>query len=193
MSVDIVTTVGIDPGSSGAVVSITYSKKQNKVLNMEAYKLNGAWNPYGLSGKDLEKSYDNAQHLSSIFTAIMALERHGAKVFVEDVKPFKGMSAKTVFSFSMNIGYIYLLLSQRKIPFTSILPKVWQDFIGTKTKSKDKNHKQEIADLMADLYPEYKHIMYGTRGGLMDGIADAMGIAHTGLRLILQEEENKDE
>lgn len=185
----VITTIGIDPGASGAVVVLNYSTKDKSISSVEAYKLNGAWNPYGLAGKELEKSYANAMELSRIFNNISALSNDGAKVFVEDVKPFRGMSAKTVFSFSMNIGYIYLLLSQRKTPFTPILATLWQNHIGTTTKSKDKNHKQEIADIMASLYPEHKDIMYGAKGGLQDGIADAFAIAHTGLQLILQEQE----
>ena len=34
------------------------------------------------------------------------------------------------------------------------------------------------AEIMSELYPEHKHLLYGPRGGLLDGRSDALAIAH---------------
>lgn len=45
---------------------------------------------------------------------------------VEDVHAVFGSSAKSTFSFGMNVGYIRGVLAAAKIPYVTVAPKVWQ-------------------------------------------------------------------
>ena len=172
---------GIDPGASGAICEIEYD--EGGIIQVSFNELKGNWNPYKKAGKDLDKSYEESKYLYDIFSKL------DGDIFVEDVKPFRGMSANTVFPFSMNIGYIYFLLSLHQKEFTPIHASQWQKFIGVTTKSKDgKKHKECIANIVTTLVPESKDLVYTPRGRLLDGHTDALGIAYTGMHLLLDKE-----
>ena len=84
-----------------------------------------------------------------------------SKIWVEDVHSMFGMSAKSNFGFGRNLGS----------------PKIWQKYIGVTAKGKA--IKQEVAKIAQGLYPNAE--LHGKRGGLLDGRADALMIAHYGL------------
>ena len=97
---------------------------------------------------------------------------------IEDVHSLFGMSAKSNFSFGGNVQAAATLLDILMYPNTDLVqkvqPKVWQKAVGITVKGKE--IKQAVADLAHTLYPNAA--LYGPKGGLMDGRADALMIAH---------------
>jgi hypothetical protein len=106
---------------------------------------------------------------------------------IEDVHSLYGMSAKSNFNFGRNVGMVTeaietaLAIQDNAVKLTKVQPKIWQKEVGITAKGKA--IKQAVADLAHTLYPKAR--LYGPRGGLLDGRADALMIAHW---LRLQEE-----
>lgn len=166
---------GIDLGGQGAICSLFVSD-EGIVEGFVFKDLSDSWNPYDKAGKDLSKSHSEVNRLSR---DICSLSGH---TFIEDVKPYKGMSALTAHSFSGNIAMIYTLMALHGKEFTSIHAKNWQSLLDLETKSKDKElHKIEIRDKLLLKYPEAEKHLYTPRGRFIDGRSDALGIAHAGL------------
>lgn len=57
-----------------------------------------------------------------------------------------------------------------------IYPNQWTKKLGLKNDKTltAKENKLSHVDLAADLYPGFKHLFYGPKGGIKDGIADAV-------------------
>lgn len=112
-------------------------------------------------------------------------------VAIEDVHSLYGMSAKSNFKFGYNLGFITALVCCY-LPYNSITlvqPKKWQAQVGAPSQKflgKEMKLKQAIADIAEALYPNAE--LYGPKGGLQDGKADALMIAHW---LYLQDKENE--
>jgi len=66
------------------------------------------------------------------------------------------------------------LINHQRVQVELIQPKVWQKEIGVQATGKA--IKQAVATIAHGLYPHAE--LYGPRGGLMDGRADALMIAH---------------
>lgn len=96
------------------------------------------------------------------------------KIMVEDVHSLFGMSAKSNFNFGYNVGFIQALAMMPPCGMDLVQPKVWQKAIGVKPGSK--TIKQDVAKICQRLYPQVD--IYGPRGGLIDGKADSLMIAH---------------
>ncbi len=147
---------GIDPGANGAIA----------VLDSE--------NPDSVALLDLKKY--------SIYETIRWIH-HNFKidvVWLESVHSLYGMSAKSNFGFGRNFGIAFAIakLAVSDGPVQQVTPKVWQKYIGVTVKGK--GIKKEVAKIAQGLYPNAQ--LQGKRGGLLDGRADALMIAHYGLK-----------
>ena len=145
---------GIDPGANGAIA----------VLD--------SLNPDSVALLDLNKY--------SIYETTKWL--HNKKIdviFLESVHSLYGMSAKSNFGFGRNFGIAFAIakLAVSDGPVQQVTPKVWQKYIGVTVKGK--GIKKEVAKIAQGLYPNAQ--LQGKRGGLLDGRADALMIAHYGL------------
>ena len=100
-------------------------------------------------------------------------------IWIEDVHSLYGMSAKSNFSFGRNIGMLHGMCEVfcSGCPPETVTPKVWQKFAGVTVKGKA--IKKQVAKIANTLYPAAD--LYGKRGGLLDGRADALMIAHYAL------------
>ena len=149
---------GIDPGTNGAI-AVLDSKNPDSValLDLKKNSICDTWNWLHTEGLALESS----------------------KIWVEDVHSMFGMSAKSNFGFGRNLGTVLTIaeLLTGKDPNT-ITPKIWQKYIGVTVKGKA--IKKEVAEIAQGLYPNAE--LHGKRGGLLDGRADALMIAHYGLK-----------
>lgn len=155
---------GIDPGTNGAIA----------VLDSES--------PDSVELLDLKKNtiyevFDWMEGKISSFSP--------GEIWIEDIHSMYGMSAKSNFGFGKNLGIVTALTEifqgyvPKKAPITikTVTPKVWQKYIGVTVKGKA--IKKEVAKIAQGLYPNAE--LYGKRGGLLDGRADALMIAHYGL------------
>jgi hypothetical protein len=99
-------------------------------------------------------------------------------VAVEDVHSLYGMSAKSNFNFGRNVQAVTSLLQHIPIEFELIQPKKWQVAVGIQPQKgrTGKQLKTEVAGRAITLYGSAN--LFGPRGGLLDGRADALMIAH---------------
>ena len=149
---------GIDPGTNGAVAVLDSTNPDSvALLDLKKNSICDTWNWLHTEGLTLGSS----------------------KIWVEDVHSLYGMSAKSNFGFGRNLGTVLTIaeLLTGHSPNT-VTPKIWQKYIGVTAKGKA--IKKDVAALAHKLYP--KASLYGAKGGLLDGRADALMIAHYGLQ-----------
>ena len=145
---------GIDPGANGAICVLDSQDLAHVAL------------------LDLGKI--------SIYGAIIWLRWYDVKiVWIEDVHSMFGMSAKSTFGFGRNLGIATAIaeVAMQGQTTKTVTPKIWQKYVGITTKGKA--IKKQVAEIANTLYPTAD--LYGKRGGLLDGRADALMIAHYGL------------
>lgn len=94
--------IGIDLGSKGFI----------------SMQKNGVWEHYSIEDNDLYQ-------LSEIMLKAR-IDNDRIACVIEDVHPIFGSSAKATFQFGFNKGYLIGLLAANQIPYTLVLPKVWQ-------------------------------------------------------------------
>lgn len=144
--------IGIDPGAKGAIALIAPVANQ-----IETYPL----------ANKIPLEIDH--YLKEVTT------NYNVKIILmEDVHSLFGMSAKSNFQFGWNVGMINTLARLAYAPTFHIQPKEWQKKVGVTAKGKAV--KQNVAQLCEQLYPQVN--IRGKRGGLLDGISDALLIAH---------------
>ena len=147
---------GIDPGTNGAIAVLdSLSPDSVALLDLK-----------NKSSVDIyEWMYD------TISTNVIT-------TWVEDVHSMHGMSAKSNFGFGKNVGMITAIAEVSSDTVKTVTPKIWQKYIGVTVKGKA--IKKEVAKIAQGLYPNAE--LHGKRGGLLDGRADALMIAHYGLK-----------
>jgi Holliday junction resolvasome RuvABC endonuclease subunit len=145
---------GIDPGNSGAVCVIDSTSLSPPAL-LDFYP-------------------------SSVFEVTHWLHnQHVDVVWVEQLHSLFQVTAKSNFGMGRSVGTalaIAEIVTRGTEPFM-VTPKIWQKYIGVTTKGKA--IKKDVASLAIKLYPQVN--LYGPKGGLKDGRADALMIAHYGL------------
>lgn len=148
--------IGVDPGNQGAICLLNPS--DNSILF-----------------HDIPPKCDIASFLEWCATNIPAHVNH---VWLEDVHSLPGMSAKSNFAFGRNYGMIIAVLKARLMRISYVPPKTWQKaggvIIPRCTPASARKHI--TAQRVLQLYPGAD--IYGPRGGLKDGRADALMIAH---------------
>ena len=145
---------GVDPGANGAIAVLDSS------------------NPDSVALLDLAKvtPFDAYQWLH---------KQQPNSVWIEDVHSLYGMSAKSNFGFGKNLGIVTAIakIAINGQTVKTVAPKVWQKYVGVTVRGKA--IKKQVAEIANTLYPTAN--LYGKRGGLLDGRADALMIAHYGL------------
>jgi hypothetical protein len=151
--------LGVDPGAKGAICLLDVSSGDVQFLPTPVRKGMPSFN--------------------SVFASLWPVENiNFVPAAVEDVHSLYGMSAKSNFAFGYNLGLVHALLRACGISYIEVAPKVWQKACSLPSRKElgDYPLKQAVADVAHLLYPEAD--IYGPKGGLMDGRADALLIAH---------------
>lgn len=108
-------------------------------------------------------------------------------IIIEDVHSLGNMSAKSNFAFGYNVGVVNTIATLSEYPVDIVQPKVWQKAIGIPGKSwpkgtanaiRSKWLKNAVSEKVLALYPHSREHLFGPKGGLYDGRADALGISH---------------
>ncbi len=160
--------IGIDPGAKGAICLLQPGCPNPIITFQDAPQ----------KGQEIPDVYD--------FLA-KAWPLDG--VAIEQVRSLPNMSAKSNFSFGYNLSIMETLLFATVTPFVRILPKMWQSGCGIEFPKQcpSKKRKEITAKRCLELYPSAD--IYGSRGGLKDGRADALMIAHY-IMLVVKEAAN---
>ena len=151
--------LGIDPGAKGALC----------FLDIDNRKL--AFRPtpcLEFSAAELRKTVMAVNKTKDILM-----------IGIEDVHAIHGTSAGSNFKFGYNVGAINALMETTGIGIDKITPKSWQNAVKVPTKKKaggPTQLKKAIASIALRLYPNAE--LLGPRGGVIDGRADALMIAH---------------
>ena len=151
--------IGIDPGSQGALCLLDPSTKRCKFLKLP-------------NNSNLITPREILGFLDSISIEDLQI------VGLEEVHSIFGMSAKSNFQFGKALGMIETICRLSSHGLDTVQPKVWQKGVGIKfpTKSKPAIKKRITAQRVQELYPNAD--IFGPKGGLLDGRADALMIAH---------------
>ncbi len=146
--------IGIDPGSKGAMACIVPTTGMIHLFSLNV----------------------SASNVKSIHAWLneMSTEHRISTITVEGVHALSRVSAKSTFNFGFNTGFITSLALLQGVTVETVLPKIWQQALELPKKPE----KADIARRVMELYPELNHRLYGPRGGLHDGLSDAVGIAH---------------
>ena len=148
--------IGIDPGASGAIALITQTEV--KALEFSSATLHGyreqiiEWNQeYEIQGAGLEK-----------------------------VHAMPGQGVTSMFSFGQRYGELIGLAVALQLPITLVTPKEWQSLLKIKTTDKltKPQRKKEIAKAVSLLFPQAYSLITGSKGGIKDGVSDAISIAY---------------
>jgi len=99
---------------------------------------------------------------------------------IEDVHSMAQMAAKSNFGFGRNVQLMHTVLQLVPLKYELVTPKTWQKALNIPAKkvftSLGKSWKQGVANVALQTYPNAK--LYGPQGGLKDGRADALMLAH---------------
>jgi hypothetical protein len=155
--------LGADPGNQGALCLLDTELKQTEFF-----------------------CSPQSKHLQASLVAIynwLAISCRPNYAAIEDVHSMGGMSAKSNFQFGRNLGLLEAVM-KLSCDIEYVQPKVWQKAGGIIFKypagatpiQKKKIRKVATAKRCLDLYPTAD--IYGPQGGLKDGRADALMIAH---------------
>lgn len=91
---------------------------------------------------------------------------------IEKVASMPNQGVKSMFSFGQRFGELLGMCDSLELSYILVPPKTWQRACMIPSGS----DKKTIAEYIQRLYPEAN--LYGPKGGLLDGIADSIGIAH---------------
>ena len=164
---------GIDPGTNGAIAVLdSESPDSVALLDLKNKSIIDIWD---WLQADMPTEYDNLGYKWSSRVLI--------KIWVEDVHSMHGMSAKSNFGFGKNLGIVTAIAEIASNTVNTVTPKIWQKYIGVTVKGKA--IKKEVAKIAQGLYSNAE--LHGKRGGLLDGRADALMIAHYGLKHMEEE------
>jgi hypothetical protein len=153
--------IGIDPGKTGAICA----------LNPELS------NP--IEFVDINTQGDVLYNILMNSTPV--------RIMVEKVTVVQTAGRTSCFNFGANVGRIRGILEATGLGYDDVAPKEWQKGCGIvmPKKATQAAKKKTIAERVKQVYPQAD--IYGPKGGLIDGRADALMIAHyCMLKYILQ-------
>jgi hypothetical protein len=162
------TYVGIDPGKSGAVVSLSPGGvpliSSTPTLGTTTTKRE----------YDLRSMVEMLETIQRLGDAVVVIERTG-------VRPGEGVVS------AHSIGYgggLWIgMLSVLRIPYFQVAPQTWRAVLmkGMPKADGTKARKEQAAHIAGQLFPGIN--LRGPKGGLRDGWADALLIAEYGRRI----------
>jgi hypothetical protein len=152
--------IGIDPGANGGVAFIHNEGELYKAFPMPEKK-----------------------NLAMVISNVILEREETFYCCIEKSFPSHNQGITSIFNHGYNYGWYVSTLSILNIETIEVLPQVWKSAFKL---SKD---KQKSMDLCLKLWPESKDLIYGKKGGMLDGVAEALLIAEYGrqklkLRLI---------
>jgi len=129
------TIIGIDPGLSGGICSISGDK-------ITAIKMP-------------DTTTDIALHLMNL----KELSGHRIKIYIEGVHAMPAQGVRSVWTFGQNYGELRGIMTALQIPFETVYPQTWMKAYGTPKKEK-KERKLWLKAKAQELFPMVKVTNY---------------------------------
>lgn len=137
--------LGVDPGSSGGLVLLSGSGKVADLLIPSSGEALGI---------DCEK--ETATWIGQCGAYCAVIEQVGGWIPGREGAAHSGAPGSAMFTFGRSYGFLRGCLASAGIPFTSVVPRVWQrEFSLRRTKGeKGPQYKRRIADRASELFPD---------------------------------------
>ncbi|HEJ3062519.1 TPA: hypothetical protein SL272_000851 [Pseudomonas aeruginosa] len=149
--------IGIDPGSSGAIVVMSESLNYVNHLHMPTVKVG-------------TKSRVNGAAVAAFLRG--AIGEFAVHAYLEQVGAMPGQGVSSMFTFGHAAGVVEGLLQGLGIPYSLVTPQVWKKRAGLIGADKDAARSRAI-----QLYPGVRDLDLKAKG---QALADAMLIARYG-------------
>lgn len=152
--------MGIDPGLTGAV--FVYNTDSHEFQSHRLESLNGKIDVQSLASFFLRQSPDH--------------------IFVEEIFLSGREGGRSAMTIGSNYGRIMAVVEGSQIPYTEVMPRVWQRALGLKGGSREiiKQSAQELAVKRFTLLP----FLFGKSKKPHDGCTDAACIALYGIQYL---------
>lgn len=156
--------IGIDPGASGALARFDSARNVVEIVDMPMapFGLSRGLNHWGLA--DLLSRWADVS----------------VSVVIERVSAMPGQGVVSMFTFGQYFGAVKQAVASAGIAYTLIEPRIWKRVYGLQG---GRENKGASAAKAIELFPELKPLMYGPKGGVKDGRAEAVLLAHYGSKL----------
>lgn len=149
---------GIDPGLNGGVAVI--HGKQLYTWTMK------------------ELGFLESMRQIAVYRDDLVIDSKFFRVFIEKPAMRPGNARGSDTKAFQNYGYLLGCLEMAGFDVQEIQAQAWQKPLKLKNKSGTRAHKIEIAGKAKELWTD--HVFEGPRGGLLDGVTDAVMIAEYG-------------
>lgn len=153
--------LAIDPGTLGGLALFNWDKASNKLTLTQTLDT-----PY------CKKS--GAYGYSEIFDKLVEWEPD--LVVIESTLSLASSGTTNAKAVGIGEGMWKCLFAILNIEYRYVAPQAWTKILGLKNDKKltAKANKKAHVELASSLYPEFKSNFYGPRGGIKDGVADAV-------------------
>lgn len=158
--------IGADPGASGALalyVPTPVGPSRVEVRDMPMLEEGGL--DHWVLGEILHDWAENYNVLG---------------VTVERVSAMPGQGVTSMFSFGQSFGALKQSIASARLRFTLVSPATWKTIYGLRG---GRENKAASALKAIELFPDLKAVLYGPKGGVKDGRAEAVLLAHYGSKL----------
>jgi crossover junction endodeoxyribonuclease RuvC len=155
--------IGADPGASGAIAAYvpTY---ECQVVVTDMPRLDDGMDYWTL-----------AAHLRN-----WAENFDVRGVTIERVHAMPNQGVTSMFSFGQSFGALKQAVASAGLTFTLVTPGTWKAIYGLRG---GRDNKAASAEKAIELFPGIRSVLYGPKGGVKDGRADAILLAHYGSKL----------
>lgn len=157
--------LALDPGFSGGIAVINAPGTYVKAWKM----------PTKAAGKDGHYTQLDLDGLQAIFQKVRPLP--GLTAALEFVTTRPEEPAERSFRFGKQTGQLEAFLFCHNIPYQQLSPVKWKGRLRLPGKFDDPR-SEAAARLWDTLYPDRTTLIRGPRGGVLDGILDALLMAH---------------
>lgn len=156
--------IGADPGTSGAIAVWEPSTGDVDIVDMPKLACGAGFDHWTL-GETLRTW----------------VERYAVQgVTVERVSAMPGQGVTSMFSFGESFGALKQAIASAGMRFTLVQPSVWKVIYGLRG---GRENKADSVRKAIELFPALKGELVGPKGGLKDGRAEAVLLAHYGSKL----------
>lgn len=162
------TVIGIDPGASGALAEYDPTTGELSVVDMPTWHI--------MVGRKKRVRID-AVELADYFEM---KKIGGAKLaLIEAVGGRRGQGAGAGFTFGYGVGLIYMACIMVRLPIETVAPSVWKKVMRVPGKAKEKSREADeaIAYRADELFPDYRDVWRGPKGGFKLDRAEAALLA----------------